>query len=264
MKTNKVRLELLKDSGFRPQGILDIGAHIGKWSLMAHSVFPDTPILMVEGNTDNSDKIDDSLSIIKRSSPKSGSYMQVLSDKEKNITYYKPKQGGTSGVSIYRENTVHYSESNVLMEKRKALTLDQLLNGSDSVYDFIKLDVQGSEKDIINGAKLSIKKARFILLEAQLIEYNDKAPLANEIISTLSDIGFMIADIYELHYLPDGRLNEIDFLFARKNDPMLDIYHKLSVKKDKDNWMNYDICIAKNQATKKKSFVEKLIAKFST
>jgi len=260
MKTNKVRLELLKDLGFKPQGILDIGAHIGKWSMMANSVFPDTPILMIEGNTDNTNRLNDTIKTVQVSSPKSSCSISLLSDTNKNVTYYKPKHGSTSGSSLYRENTAHYSDENTVTEKRSAITLDQLLNETDVTYDFIKIDVQGSEQDILRGAPDSISNARFILLETQLIEYNQKAPVAHEIIRTLENYGFIIADIYELHYLPDGRLNEIDILFARPHDKIFSISENTSFDQDHEKWKKHDICLARTD-TNNKSTLRKILHK---
>ena len=259
MKTNKVRLQLLKDMGFQPKGILDIGAHIGKWSIMANMVFPETPIFMVEGNRENSNQIDESLNTIQQSSPQSSRSITLLSDIEKVVTYYTPKHGSTSGSSIYRENTIHYSDQNTITEERSTQTLDQLVKDSGTTYDLIKLDVQGSEYDIIKGGGDTIAKARFILLEAQLIEYNNNAPLAHELINALSEYEFIIFDIYELHYLPDGRLNEIDILFARKDDPFLKLSTNHSFENNEDKRINYDICIAKHPP--KRSFIRKLINK---
>ena len=252
MKTNKVRLELLKDLGFYPQGIIDIGAHIGKWSIMANTVFPDAPIFMIERNTDNTNRISETLSVVQESSPKSSCSISLLSDREKTVTYYRPKHGSTSGSSLYRENTMHYSDENTISEQRSTLTLDQLLNKSYITYDFIKLDVQGSEQDILKGGTNSIAKARFILLEAQLIEYNRQAPIAHEIIQTLTSLGFIIADIYELHYLPDGRLNEIDILFARPDDSIFTISSEPLY--DHEKWKKHDICLARNNPEHKSIF----------
>lgn len=221
---------------------------------MANSVYPDTPILMIEGNRDNAGKLTESLDSIQETSPKSRSMIAILSDKEKIVTYYKPNQGSTSGSSIYRENTIHYSDTNAITEERPTLTLDQLLNDSDVIYDLIKMDVQGSEYDIIKGGASSIEKARFVLLEAQLIEYNRNAPLINDIIQLTAEHGFIIADIYDLHYLPDGRLNEIDVLFARKDDPIFSMRHNHSFEDDADYCKKYDICIARSETTKKSLF----------
>jgi hypothetical protein len=58
------------------------------------------------------------------------------------------------------------------------------------MFDFIKMDTQGSELDIIKGGQRICKKAKYILLEVAVIEYNEKAPLENEIILFMENFGF--------------------------------------------------------------------------
>src|SRR5215472_12430161 len=41
-------LEDIKSRGFSPRGIMDVGANRGDWTRLALSVFPGTPIIMIE------------------------------------------------------------------------------------------------------------------------------------------------------------------------------------------------------------------------
>ena len=50
------RLEALKKSGFQPKTILDVGGHVGTFSLLAHHVWPEAKIVTIEPLTD--DRID--------------------------------------------------------------------------------------------------------------------------------------------------------------------------------------------------------------
>ncbi|MBT4130020.1 MAG: FkbM family methyltransferase [Candidatus Marinimicrobia bacterium] len=248
MRTHKTRLQRLKDTGYTPQGILDIGAHTGEWSKMAHDIFPETPILIIEGNSDHTEILNHILKSITVNSPKSKLLIELISDHKKEVTYYKTTLNGTTGNSIYKENSTHFSSNNVIEEKRITTTLDQTTKNIGTNYDFIKIDVQGSEADIIKGGKQTIQNANYILVEAQLIEYNKKAPFIDEIIKLLSELSFRMVDIFEIHYLPDGRLNEIDILFTKNNNSELKISNK---NKTKNNiWLKYDICI--NRETPKK------------
>src|SRR6476646_7064451 len=38
----------LREQGFMPGGIVDIGAHEGQWTRMIREVFPTSPVLMIE------------------------------------------------------------------------------------------------------------------------------------------------------------------------------------------------------------------------
>ena len=88
-----------------------------------------------------------------------------------------------------------------------------------------------------------------MLIETQLMDYNKGAPLANEIINHLSLLGFVIFDIYELHYTDDGRLNEIDIMFCRPDNHLLSHSHTHAPNK-RSMWLKYDICLNRESPRK--------------
>ena len=83
-------------------------------------------------------------------------------------------------------------------------------------FDLIKMDVQGSELDIIKGAVPIIKKTTHLILETQTLNYNDKAPKLTEIVCYLNTLDFSLIDIIDLHYSLNNILFQIDVLFERK------------------------------------------------
>ena len=108
-------------------------------------------------------------------------------------------------------------------------TLDTILD-KRGIHDadFIKLDVQGSEMDVLKGAEKTLQRGvEFILIETQLIEYNKGAPMFLTLVNYMDSIGYEVFDIWEMHYQPwakclcssSGQLSEIDILFIRKNSP---------------------------------------------
>ena len=82
--------------------------------------------------------------------------------------------------------------------------------------NFIKIDTQGSELDILKGAKQSISECSLIYLECPIIEYNLMSPNLNEYIKYLNSIGFVPYDVCEVHKI-DNVLIQIDVLFVRKS-----------------------------------------------
>jgi FkbM family methyltransferase len=99
----------------------------------------------------------------------------LLSDSEKEVDFYiRKNEPRCTGNSIYRENTSFYDDDQIIVEKKQTKTLSNLLN--NQTFDLIKIDVQGSEIDIINGGLDIIKEAKGILMEVSLMEYNQNAP----------------------------------------------------------------------------------------
>jgi FkbM family methyltransferase len=203
------RMRVLRDKGFRPRTILDVGAYKGKWSEEMKKIFTDSSFFLVEGNTDC------------RPFLQASGFpfcIAMLSDERKFTYYYNHTGNDKTGNSLYRERTTAYVDSNCTVEKVDCDTLDAVVKRHTlEDIDFIKIDVQGSEKDVIMGGLDVVRNAKIILLELQLVEYNTGAPLIAEMIQFMDSIGFQMTDVTELHYTPNHTLLQIDVLFIRKD-----------------------------------------------
>ena len=170
-----MKLNSLKELGFSPKTILDIGAHKGQFYSWAKEVWPDSFIWMIEAN-------DCHENILKNivSSNNDRYTIATIGDKEREVNFYtRSDKPWTEGASYYKEAN-YWDIPHLVMEIPKILQpLDDLFT-SDSHFDLIKIDTQGSELDIITGGKNICKKADYILLEVAVVEYNEKAPLENE------------------------------------------------------------------------------------
>ena len=176
MEKHKERLNFYKNQKLDFKKVLDIGAFEGSWTKMFKEIFPQSKILMIEANSDK----EDFLKLV-------GEYKIALLglNDDQEVDYFKCKNSIETGNSIYKENTKYKFSP----EKRIVKRLSSLLQINDH-FDLIKMDVQGSELDIIKGGLDIIKNAKFLLLELQTQEYNKGAPRIEEVISFLKDINF--------------------------------------------------------------------------
>jgi len=76
--------------------------------------------------------------------------------------------------------------------------------------DLIKMDVQGAELDVLKGAQETIKTAKHIILELQIVEYNKGAPLKDTVIAYMDSIGYDCLGLFSNNG-PDG-----DYHFVRR------------------------------------------------
>lgn len=212
MNFHKFRLEKLKKF-YYPRTILDLGAHEGRWAEIAKEVFPNSTIHMVEGNPDKYDilkKINIPFTI------------SLIGDKDNiEVDYYKAKHSNDTGNSIYKEISSYFQDNNSEVVKLPMKTLDTLvLEKNIHNVDFIKLDVQGSEMNVLKGAKSLLKTVSYVLLETQLMEYNKNSPKFTQLFKYLNKNSFTLCDMFEIHYSKDGFTREIDFLFVKDHDQM--------------------------------------------
>ena len=180
-----MRLEEVRDLGIEPNAILDVGAHSGQFYGWAKRVWPMCPIFMIEANPLHENQL---ASMTFRMEDEY--LIAALGDEEREVTFYtRSDKPHTEGNSYYKE--VNYWDIPQLVQesKTKLQKLDNLFK-DNTTFDLVKVDTQGSELDIIKGGQRVCKKAKYILLEVAVIEYNEKAPLENEIILFMENFGF--------------------------------------------------------------------------
>lgn len=191
-----------------PTKILDIGGHTGEFYNLCKNNLNIVDYFLIEGNSNCEEDIK------KLNVP----YMITLVGKEDGIVeFFKTKEDSKStGNSIYRENTRHFSDENVIISKEKILTLDTIFKNKNKNFDLLKIDTQGSELDILEGGKTIFLKCELIIMETSLIEYNKNAPLQKDIIGYMLDNNFTPIEILENHHFSNGDLIQQDILFLNK------------------------------------------------
>lgn len=121
-----------------------------------------------------------------------------------------------TGDSYYRERTSAYDASDIIETKHKVRCLDNLVKERGwPLPDFIKLDTQGSELDILRGAGECLTHARGLQIECNIRNYNEGAPLLHDTLSFVQDAGFRLYDIAQMHFTRRTELLQIDMLLIR-------------------------------------------------
>ena len=146
-KLHELKKSLLKN--FSPKKILDIGAYKGEWTRNAKKIFPDSSFFLIEANKD----LEDFLKLTGENYK-----VSVLgSENNKIINYFKCKNfPHPTGNSVFKEKSKFIFEP----EERKTDKLDSIFK-NDEIFDLIKMDVQGSELEIIKGGNETIKTVSY-------------------------------------------------------------------------------------------------------
>lgn len=202
------RLDVLKHKGFIPESIIDVGAHLGKFALKCKDLWPNANVHMFEANPNSEDTLR-SLGI---------PYTIALLTDEigKEYTYYMTKKWLlSSGNSIFKENTSEFDSDNLIEKKLISNTLDNILPDIEKV-DLLKLDTQGSELNILKGAKNIVQKTKYILIECSVYEYNNGGCLIGDVFHFMNENSFKLEDIIDINYLNEVTLNQVDLLFIKK------------------------------------------------
>lgn len=192
-----------------PRTILDIGANLGHWHNEARLRWPNSKFFCIEGNPECMESLQQT-GVEHR--------IVLLSDAQKEVTFYTRRGSpACTGASLYRENTPFYEGDNAIENKAWAVTLDSVVG--DRSWDLVKLDTQGAELDILHGGLKTLQKAKWVLMEVSLCEYNFGAPLKDDVYAFMASKGFkeleVMGDI--THPLDPKKIIQQDVLFIHED-----------------------------------------------
>lgn len=206
----QIVLEGLRAQGYAPTTLLDVGAHVGHFAAGFLQVFPGCVPTLIEPNP----HCDEALTNLPFER-----HMVAASNEAGVAELFLTKEWlQSTGSSLYREDTHFFRDEVVLKEEVAKVRLDDLLAGRR--FDFVKIDTQGSELDVLLGGAMVLSEADYILIEVSLVEYNIGGAHAEAVFGQLAAMGFRCAEVADFHRLKgvrDGALLQMDFLFERRS-----------------------------------------------
>lgn len=203
-------LRNLVSNGFKPKYILDIGAFEGEWTLMCRKIFQDASFLMFEAQESKSA----TLSSIK--SPFVDFHIGLLGPEINDKAKFYINETVSSALP-------ESAKTNQAFVEIPMYTVDEVLKRKGiAKVDFIKLDVQGFELEVLKGATDALSLAEVVLMEVSLIEINKGAPLINDVMNFMNEKEFICYDICSIVRRPlDQALWQTDLIFVKSNSPLV-------------------------------------------
>ncbi len=200
----------LQQRGWRPSGIIDIGAFHGDWSILANRFFGPVPTLMVEAQPDLLPFVEAARTKLSDSTIASC----VLSEKAgEQVTFYKM----ATGSSMFPETSnIERKELHLITRTLDEIAAD-FAGGRDNL--FLKIDVQGAELSVLRGGLATLARASLVQLEVAMLEYNKGAPLLPEVVAFMAEHGFFPIEVSGFSR-PRDELVQIDMLFAPKDSEL--------------------------------------------
>jgi FkbM family methyltransferase len=207
-------LNVLFSLGFRPNGILDIGAYHGEWALTASQLFPESRVLMVEAQPD----LEPILRAVASTNPARFDYRIALlgANTREAVDFYQIGGDVSTGSSIFEEQTTARRTRLSLPMRRLGDLTTEVVRGK---YQLLKLDVQGAELQVLRGSGSLLDDIEVVVMESSLAEYNRGAPLFSEMLEAMSEFGFRIFDVFPLARRR-GILLQVDAIFLREESDL--------------------------------------------
>ena len=208
----KIFLEQVKWRGFHPETILDVGAHLGEWSRMAKSVFPKAEVILVEPQAEMQPFLDRFCARFPGSR-----WFQVGAGAEAGErTLFVSNDPAAS--SFLPSSEAPGGEKRVL----EVQTINRIIGQHNlRVPDLIKIDVQGGEIEVLDGASACFGSTTVFVVEASLFEFHAGQPIFHEIVYYMAERGYVTYDLVNLNRRPlDGALGQVDICFAKEDSKL--------------------------------------------
>jgi FkbM family methyltransferase len=202
-------IKKIKNFGYKPDTVFDLGAHHGMWTQECLNIWDDAKYFLFEPIEYNE------LNRFRYNTLKFKVNNVILNEENKDVEWFEMRN---TGDSIFREKSKHFIDCKPLI--KPSYTLDSQIDNidfSNMKNIFIKIDCQGSEIPILKGSSNILTKTDFILMEIPLFgQYNENVPSFKEHINYMEEIEFTIYDIIEVHYV-NGFSMQVDVIFINKN-----------------------------------------------
>lgn len=205
-------LEHLSKAGFQPTQIFDVGAYKGDFAQYCLRVWPNAKVKCFEALEHR---------VIQ---------LQQMASWNSALQVFPCLLGAETldNVPLHQAETassvlVEQIPQNFPMTYHPMRTVDQIVqeNFSDRSPDFLKLDVQGYELEVLKGAEKSLPGMQVILAEISFLDIHQNVPLLAEVIAWLNERDWVAYDICGLTRRPlDQALWQADFIFVPRTSSL--------------------------------------------
>lgn len=195
--------------------VVDIGANRGQFSLACRIYNPDCRIFAFEPLI----------------AP--GDIFQTLLGEDANVHLFRSAVGPSSGTGLMHVTAKNDSSSLLAVGERQVnlfpssvevaqeavpmVRLAQVLAPADLVSPaMLKLDVQGYERQVLEGCSDLLSVFDCVYVECSFEELYAGQALASEVAAHLNASGFDLAGVYNTYYDNTGTAIQADFLFRRR------------------------------------------------
>ena len=202
----------LAERGFEPRHIFDVGANEGRWSRCARRVFPKCGISLIEPQVEMKNYLDEFCS-------RNEGYRWILAGagaEEGELPFTVSPNTVSSTFTFSQEEAIAAG-----FERRmvRVVTLDSVVRDNEGVIpDIVKVDAEGFEAQILQGAKMLLGKTELFFLELHL--FGDKPNPSGfvEMTAAMDDVGYVPYDFTWFGKRPyDGAIGLCEVAFARKD-----------------------------------------------
>jgi FkbM family methyltransferase len=207
--------------GFKPKTVIDVGVATGTYEL--YKTFPNAKHLLIEPLREFENDL-------KQISSKYNAEYVIAAAGPRSGTVEINVHPDLLGSSIYKESDGSYVDGT--SRRVPVVTIDALCNERHLVRPYlIKVDVQGAERLVLDGAQKVLKDTEVVILEVHFFQFHINGPQFFDMVSYMKKYGFVVYDIFGGYNRPlDYALASVDMVFVKENG-MFRINHSFAPRK---------------------------------
>jgi len=205
--------ERLRDAGYAPRCILDIGASNGCWSNTLGPVFPEAEYHLFEPLADCVPKYRKGLDWTLQTNPKFQLHSLALGAGNGTQTIHiSPEPHGSTTLDI--PVSEYFPEVQKILVRR----LDDLIEaGLVPSPQVVKLDVQGSEGLVLEGATRALAGLEVAQVECWLYPgYGPHTTMMHQVVEVMEKAGLVAVDYSDPYRDASHQLFTLDLYFLRR------------------------------------------------
>lgn len=204
----------LKENGLKCQQIIDVGAHMGSWSVLARKIFTEAAFHLIEPQKE----MQEHLERFCKNYPSSSYSLAGAGKKKESLTLtIWDNLTGSSFLPKPNEELQQSGKQRTI----EIITIDDLIAEKIiSTPELIKLDVQGFELEALKGAESTFGITEVYILEVSLFPFEGVpgTPVFSDVINFMLERDYAVYDFAGFLRRPlDNALGQCDICFVKKD-----------------------------------------------
>jgi FkbM family methyltransferase len=194
-------------AGLRPATVIDVGANKGQFAYLAETLWPSAQIVCFEPLPGPRARLTELMG------ERARIYDCALGQTEGSATIHiASREDSSSLLPLGRQRELFRMDEAASLEV-PVRRLDELMTSDLAAPILLKIDVQGFEHEVLNGAERLLPHIDWVYVEASFVELYQGQKLADEVTALLAGHGFRITGEYNtVHF--DGKPVQADLLFT--------------------------------------------------
>ena len=166
-------LKFIKNLPSQIDVVLDVGCHNGEYAVLFKKAFLGTTVYGFEPNVSlikkisQNKKLKENFEIINAAVTDNDEYVDMIIDTEISKISTAAKINYDSKTFLLKKYLYQSNKEKDVKNtiKVKSISLDKFLSDKGIDADFVKIDVEGFEINVLNGFKNKIKKTKYVMIE---------------------------------------------------------------------------------------------------